>query len=198
VNAGDDVMDHETYREWLDLEADGALDPERGAELAAHLESCAECREQRRLSAALVARLAADRVPVREGFARDVLAAVGNAPWERASGRRSWRLPVALLVLVGAAAAWFARAAATGAAADSGWPTLAALAGMVRSALVSGAGLAAATWGGVGAVVGGWLGASPARWIVAAVGVLCLDLLAVRLLRRRVRAAARRGSPPRG
>ncbi len=184
-------MDHETYREWLDLEADGALDPSLGVRLAAHLESCAECREQRHRAAELVARLAADRVPVREGFSRQVIEALGTAPWESEARSRNWRIPVALLVLIAAGASLLARAAA-----PAGWPALAAIAGMVRSALLTGAGLAAATWTGVGAVVGGWLGASPARWIVAAVGVVCLDLLAVRLLRGRLRATARRSAPP--
>lgn len=185
-------MEHETWREWLDLAADGALPAGDRAALERHLEGCADCRAEAARLEALAGRLAASRIAVRPGFTGEVMAALGPAPWE-ARTPRAWRWPFALLLaLGGAAAAIYGTAAAELDPAGRSWTALAALADLFRAALVAGAGLAAATWSGVGAAVGEWLGASPANWLAAGVLVVGLNLLALRLVRRRAGAAAAR------
>ena len=187
-------MEHETYREWLDLAADGALPAADRELLGRHLEGCPECRAEAELLSGLVRRLAADRIPVRPGFTLEVMSALEPAPWE-ARTARAWRWPFALLVALGcAAAALYGSAAAGLDPAGHSWSALAALAGLLRAALVAGAGLAAATWSGVGAAIGDWLGRSPANWLAAGVLVVALNALAVRLVRRRAGASA----PPPG
>lgn len=185
-------MDHDTYREWLDLEVDGALEPADRAELAAHLEACAECRAERQRSIALAERLAAARVEVRPGFAADVVASLAPAPWE-ARRPTAWRWPVALLVAFAAgAAALSGLASGANGAASGWWASAAALGEMLVAGLVAGAGMVGATWSGVGAAVGEWLGGSPVRLALAIVAVVLLNLLAVRSISRRPRTAAAR------
>lgn len=192
-------MEHDTFREWLDLEADGALGDAERAQLERHLVTCAGCRAERVELARLIGRLEASRVPVREGFAASVMAALEPAPWESRSPR-AWRWPLALAGAMAAAAALLAGGAGAGAA-GSWWSTFGAVADLVGAALVAGSGLALATWTGVGAAVAEWLGRSPANWVAAGVLVLALDLLALRLLRAGRRAESRasghdRPAPP--
>jgi predicted anti-sigma-YlaC factor YlaD len=185
-------MDHDIYREWLDLEIDGGLEPEERVRLAAHLEVCVECRTERQRSIALAERLASNRVAVRPGFAAEVVAALEPAPWE-ARRPAAWRWPVALLVALAAGAAALSGSAATAVGGSSGWWTsVGALARMFVAGLVAGAGMVGATWSGVGAAVGEWLGGSPARLVLAIVAVVLVNVLAVRSLSRRSRAAEAR------
>ncbi len=187
-------MDHERYREWLDGAADGALDDSARAELAAHLAGCAECRAEEPRLAALTARLATSRVPVRAGFTAEVLAALEPAPWE-ARTLRAWRLPFALLLaLGGAAAALFGGAAATLDPAAKSLGAFLALADLFGAALVAGGGLAAASWRGLGLGVGEWLSASPANLVAVAFVVVGLNYLLYRLVRRGARPAAARAA----
>lgn len=184
-------MDHDTYREWLDLEIDDGLEPAQRERLAAHLEACAECREERLRSIALAERLAAARVEVRPGFAAEVVAALEPAPWE-ARRPSAWRWPLALLVVLAAGSAALSSLAATTAGFGGWWAAAGAIAEMLVAGLVAGAGMAGATWSGVGAAIGDWLGGSPVRLVVALVAVVLLNVLALRSLRRRPRAATAR------
>lgn len=185
-------MDHERYREWLDGAADGALDDRARAELAAHLTGCAECRAEETRLVALAGRLAAARVPVRAGFSAEVMAALEPAPWE-ARTLRAWRLPFALLlVLGGAAAALFGAAAAGLDPSAKSLSAFLALADLFGAALVAGGGLAAASWRGLGLGVGEWLAASPANLVAVALVVVGLNYLLYRLVRRGARPAAAR------
>jgi hypothetical protein len=93
-----------TLHERLDLEAEGALPPREAAALARHLAGCADCRAEREALARLHRALAASRLPVRDGFAERVMAALPAAGWE-ARHPRAWRLPLALLVLLAGSAA---------------------------------------------------------------------------------------------
>lgn len=185
-------MDHDIYREWLDLEVDGGLEPAERERLAAHLEACAECREERQRAIAFAERLTAARVEVRPGFAADVVAALEPAPWESLRPA-DWRWPVALFVALAAVAAALSGVAA-GAAGTSGgwWASVGALARLFVAGLVAGAGMVGATWSGVGAAVGEWLGGSPVRLVLAIVAVVLLNVLAVRSLSRRPRAVEAR------
>jgi anti-sigma factor RsiW len=190
-------MEHETFQQWLDLAADGVLPAADRAALDQHLEACAECRAEAGRLAAVVRRLEESRIEVRSGFTREVMAALEPAPWE-ARTRRAWRWPFALLLALGsAAAALYGGAAATLDPSGRSWAALGALADLFRAALVAGAGLAAATWSGIGAAVGEWLGRSPANWLAAGVLVACLNLLAIRLARRRAGATASPAGRPR-
>jgi hypothetical protein len=189
-------MEHDTFREWLDLEIDGALGDEERARLEEHLVSCSGCREERRQLTLLAGRLAAARVPVREGFAAAVMDALEPAPWESRLPR-AWGWPLALCVALAASAAFVSGTAGSRpGAAGSWWSAIAAVADLLRAGLVAGSGLAVATWTGVGAAVVDWLGRSPANWVAAGVLVLALDLLALRLMRSGGREAARRPAPP--
>ncbi|KAB2955591.1 MAG: DUF1153 domain-containing protein [Thermoanaerobaculia bacterium] len=89
-------MDHQTWREWLDLDVDGALGDEERRRLAGHLAGCSECVAERRRLEALAARLAAGKIALRPDFKASVMAALPPAPWESRS-RRAWRLPAVLL-----------------------------------------------------------------------------------------------------
>lgn len=185
-------MDHDRYREWLDLAVDGELDAADRRSLEAHLATCAECRQEEIALRSVQARLAGSALPVRPGFAGEVMAALEPAPWE-ARTLRAWRLPFALLLLLGGGAAALFGGAAVGL--DPGARTLGAflaLADLFGAALVAGGGLAAASWRGLGLGVGQWLDASPLNWIAAVVLVAGLDYLLYRLVRRTERPAEAR------
>ena len=160
-------MEHERYEEWIDLAADGELGESERAELARHLGTCDSCRRAEAGARRVVDRLTTSRVPVRSGFAREVLAALEPAPWE-AKTLRAWRLPLALLVLVGgASAALFGLGAAELDPRAGTAGALAALLDLVRAAFVAGSGLAAASWKGLGIAMGEWLGSSAVNWLAA-------------------------------
>lgn len=185
-------MDHDRYREWLDLALDGGLDQPDRERLDAHLADCAECRREEAELVALSERLAGSVARVRPGFAGEVMAALGPAPWE-ARTLRAWRLPFALLLLLGGgAAALFGGAAAGLDASARVLGAFLALADLFSAALIAGGGLAVASWRGLGLGVGAWLGASPLNLIAAGVLVVGLDYLLYRLVRRPARPAAAR------
>lgn len=176
-------MDHDRLRESLDLAVEGELS---GAELAAveaHVGQCAECRVEQERLLKLSSLLTASRVVPREGFASEVMRGLPPAAWE-ARTMRAWRWPFALLLALGGlAAALFGNAAA---ALEPQAPTFSAffaLARLAESALLAGAGLLGASWQGLGAGLALWLTASRANLVVAAVLLVAVNLLLVRLLR---------------
>jgi hypothetical protein len=180
---------HDTYRGWLELELDGRLGDRDRATLDAHTAECAACAEERRTLARLGETLAAARVAVRPDFRSQVMAALPDAGWE-ARARRAWLLPAALVALLaGAAAALLG----FGAARLEPLPAMAgaarAVVGLLGAALEAGAGLLGASWRGIGLGLASLLSDSPLVWGVLAFGVLCLNLLFFRLLRRRRPAA---------
>jgi anti-sigma factor RsiW len=182
---------HDVYEEWVELEADGLLSPERRARLDAHAAECARCRDERQSLARLGALLRETAVAVEPGFRAQVLERLPAAGWE---GRhpRTWRLPFAVFALLGGlAAALVGSSSAQLGPEVSVVAALAALGEMVRAALLAGAGLLGASWKGVGLAMRELLD-SPLD--VAALGflVLCLDLLLISLLRRRRAAPASR------
>jgi anti-sigma factor RsiW len=183
-------MHDERYAEWIELAADGALEPEARAELAAHAAECASCRAELARSEAVAARLAASRVAVRPGFTREVMAALEPAPWE-ARSPRAWAVPAALLAAVGGTgAALVGYGAAELAPAGGTAGALYAVADLVRAAFVAGSGVASASWQGLGSAVGAWLGESAANWAAAGALAVGANYLLVRLVRRRSRAVA--------
>ncbi len=176
--------DHNTYREWLTLDADGMLDTGERALLDDHLASCADCRREREKDLALDALLQRDALPVRADFRDSVMSALPTAGWE-ARSPRAWRFTAAVIVLLGALAAALMAAGSS----SSGLGTLAAVAGMVQAAVVAGAGLLGASWRGLGMVIDKVI-ASPVSLGAFGFLVLCLNLFLISLIRRKRPAGA--------
>lgn len=183
-------MDDVRELEAIDLAADGGLgEPERAA-LAARLDGRPEARRELDAVRATIARLESTRIPVRPGFAGEVMAALEPAPWE-ARAPKSWRLPLAmLLVFAAGAAALVGRGAAAFAPEGGAGGALLALADLLRASLVAGSGLATASFKAVGAAAGSWLGESPANWAAAIVLVVGLHYFLYRLITMRRPSAA--------
>jgi Putative zinc-finger len=190
--------DHETFREWLQLEAEGDLAPELRERLEGHLAQCPECQAEQRDLAHLHRVLVRGRLPVRTDFRESVLAALPAAGWE-SRHPRTWRFPVAVAVLFGVlAATCFGLVGGSGAGRSPVWGAVSALGGFFRATLVAGAGLVHASWKGWGMVFGEIFN-SWATLGAFAVLVLCLNLLLVSLVRRRPSRefALRGGGTPR-
>ena len=173
-------QDHSTYREWLNLEADGRLPRDERARLEQHLATCSSCRSELDSLRSLDSLLIQTRVPVREGFRADVLSALPAAGWE-ARAPRTWGFPMALCVLLAVISA-----AVVGAAPgeSSGLGALSAVFGMFQAAALAGSGLLAATWKGFGLVFEEMI-ASPMSLGMFGVFVLCLNILLVTMIRRK-------------
>lgn len=173
-------QDHSIYREWLNLEADGRLPRDERARLEQHLATCSACRSELDSLRSLESLLTQARVPLREGFRADVLAALPAAGWE-ARAPRTWGFPMALCVLLAVISA-----AVVGAAPgeSSGLGALSAVFGMFQAAALAGSGLLAATWKGFGLVFEEML-ASPMSLGMFGVFVLCLNILLVTMIRRK-------------
>ena len=185
-----------SFRERLELEADGRLGGEERHALDRHAQACAACRDERRALAALGRALERSRVGVRAGFAAEVVRRLPAAGWE-GSAPRAWRLPLALLAALAAAAA--ALVGVSSARLHPGAPfagALAAVADMFQTAALAGAGLLAASWHGIGLAVGELLAASPGAVVAFVVLVLAVDLLALALVRRRRVVSAGSENPP--
>ncbi|MEO6196045.1 MAG: zf-HC2 domain-containing protein [Thermoanaerobaculia bacterium] len=177
--------DHSTYREWLNLDADGGLDSGDRALLDEHLASCADCRREREEILALDGLLRGSALPVRPDFRVSVMSALPTVGWQ-ARSPRAWRFTAAVIVLLGGFAA--ALLIAGSAPAASGFGALAAVGGMLQASILAGAGLLGASWKGLGLVVDHVV-SSPASLGVFGFLVLCLNLLLISLIRRRRPAA---------
>jgi predicted anti-sigma-YlaC factor YlaD len=175
--------DHTTYREWLNLDADGMLPREERARLDEHLATCPECRRERDELAALDRLFQETRIAVRPDFRESVLAALPAAGWEARSAR-AWRFPAAAFVLLAGIAAALLSAGSLAGAEPAGLGTLAAVFEMVWATLLAGAGLVKASWKGIGIMAQDVL-SSPLTLGAFGVLVLCLNLLLVSLVRRR-------------
>lgn len=175
--------DHTTYREWLNLDADGMLSHEERTRLESHLATCPECRRERGELAALDGLLRESRIAVRPDFRASVMSSLPAAGWEVRSAR-AWRFPVAAFVLLAGIAAALLSAGSIAGAETSALGTLAAVAELVWATVLAGAGLLKASWKGIGIVVEDVL-SSPLSLGVFGVFVLCLNLLLVSLLRRK-------------
>ena len=177
--------DHNTYREWLNLDVDGALSEENRARLTEHLATCAACRSEREKLLAFEGLLQKNRVAVRPDFREQVLSSLPTAGWESRSPR-TWAFPAAVFVLLAGIAAFVMGSRGPHSSLLS---ALAAVSGMFRASAVAGAGLLAASWKGLGMAFAAIL-SSPMSLGAFALVVVCLNLLLVSLLRRRRAAAA--------
>jgi len=191
--------DHDTFREWLENEADAELPPERQALLDGHVTECAECQAERRDLAHLAHVLERGRLAVRPDFRQQVLEALPAAGWE-ARHPRTWRFPGAVAMLLILLAAAFFGAGSPGTARLPGSPiagALLAVAGFFRATLVAGLGLVHASWKGWGMVFGE-LFTSWSTLGAFAILVICMNLLLISLVRRRRPAHATSGVVRRG
>lgn len=196
-------MNHDHLLEDLDLDLDlggaqdvhgdrGLLAPAEKAALAAHLAGCAECRQERESLRAVHLRLAASVVQPREGFTGEVMRALVPAPWE-ARAVVVWRWPFAMLLALGGIAAVLLGGAAAELEPSSGsFDAFLALARLLESAALAGAGLLGASWQGLGSGLAEWLGASKVNLAAAAGLLLGLNLIFLRLLRPASRNAKSR------
>jgi len=179
--------DHNTYREWLNLDVDGQLPRSQSDELERHLAGCAECREERDDLMALDTLLQTSSIPVRPDFKNAVLTSLPTTGWENRHPK-TWAFPAAVfLLLAGIAAALFGSSHLE--AAGPGASALVAMADMLGSTVQAGAGLLAATWKGLGLAFEEVI-SSPMSLGVLAVLVISLNLLFLSLLRRRRSATA--------
>jgi anti-sigma factor RsiW len=177
--------DHSTYREWLYLELDGALNSGQRSQLRDHLVGCVECQREQRELIALDELVIASRVDVRSDFCTDVMASLPTATWE-SRNPKSWVAAIAAvaLLLLGSGAL-----IATAGESLGSMLTLATVfstvAELLRSSVVAGAGLLGASWKGLGLAFQEVLSGS--IWNLIAVGtlVVAVDVLLIRLLRRR-------------
>jgi predicted anti-sigma-YlaC factor YlaD len=172
--------DHSTYREWLNLDADGVLPREARGPLDEHLAACEECRAERDQLLALENLLHRTSVPVRPDFRAQVLSSLPSAGWESRSPR-TWAFPAAVFALLAAVAAVTVGGRSPH---SSLLAALTAVAGMFRASAAAGAGLIAASWKGLGLAFSAAL-ASPLSLGAFGVFVLCLNLVLFSLLRRR-------------
>lgn len=175
-------LDHTTYREWLNLEADGRLPREERGRLEEHLVTCPSCRTERADLRGLDNLLLQERVPVRASFRDDVLNALPSAGWE-ARAPRTWGFPMALFLLLGLISAAVIGSGST-LGEHSGLGALSAVVGMFQATVLAGSGMLAASWKGFGLVFEQML-ASPVSLGMFGVFVLCLNLLLVSMLRRK-------------
>ena len=182
--------DHNIYRDWLTMDAEGELSPAQRAELEEHLASCASCRAEREDLLALDGLLRKHSVAVRPDFKDAVLSSLPTAGWE-SRHPKTWSFPAAVvLLLAGIAAALFGSAQlGTAESSGSGSSALLAVAGLVRATVQAGAGLLAASWKGAGLVIGEVI-ASPVSLAALAVLVVCLNLILISMLRRKRAATA--------
>jgi anti-sigma factor RsiW len=192
-----DRPDHSTFREWLEMEADGTLLPEQRTPLERHLAACPDCRAEREDLAALNGLLRRQSLAVQPDFRDNVMAALPDTGWE---GRhpRTWRFPAAVVLLLGGIAAFLLGSNASDlGTGSSGLEALGAVAGMFGAALQAGAGLLYAAGSGAH-LIAGEIFSSPISLGAFGFLVVCLNLLLFSLLRRKRTAgsgviAGRRG-----
>ncbi len=172
------TMDRATLAEWTDLELDGQLGGDEQGLLAERLAGDTSLAAERRQLEALHVMLREIRVAVRPGFREDVMAAL-PAP----ARLRAWALPLAAMVVFAAGAALILGSA--GPADSHVWGTGVAIVEFVKTTALAGAGLLAVSWRGFGLALEELITSSGASLAAMAVLVLCLNLLFVRMLRRR-------------
>lgn len=176
------------------VRAEGALSATERARLEEHLAGCADCRQERASLRLVHTRLAASVVQPREGFTGEVMRALVPAPWE-ARAVVVWRWPFAMLLVLGGLAAILLGGAVAELEPRAGsFDAFVALARLLESAALAGAGLLGASWQGLGSGLAEWLAASKTHLATAGLFVLALNLLFLRLLRPSSRKAEARKS----
>jgi len=169
-------------RELVDLGLDGALDASDRATLESRVAADPTLQREQQDLGRVHELLVAGRVTARPGFVRDVMAALPElAPWAKRplAGWRSALAALAALLVVAMGLLGVAGARIHG---SPGLAALRAVADFATAAMLSGAGLLAASWRGVGLAVAEALDV-PAT-VVFGLGVIAVNALLVVLLRR--------------
>lgn len=187
--------EEDTVRQWIDLEIDGALPPAEARRLESALADEPGLAAEREALRELHRQLEASRVAVRPGFRESVMARLPEASWEP-TGRRGWALALGLAVLLAGAAGLSLATGST--ATGSLFGVLGAIGQALVASMLTGAGLLGASWRGVGLALEELLSASPSTLVVLALGVVLLNALFWRLLRRRAGAGPLGATPRRG
>lgn len=187
----------EVRQQWLDALAEGSLDEamteDERVRFAAEVGNDPRLEADRRSWSALHRILHEDRIPVRDGFAEKVLAALPEPAWQPGTTRFYPGLVAALLVCT-IGATYLLAGLADQPLAGTGL----ALADFLQTTLLAGSGLLAATWVGLGFGLEKIFATSGASLAAFAILVTCLNLLFFSLLRRRapVVGNARSGQGP--
>lgn len=182
-------LEHDRYREWLTLgpEGDATATLDERCGLDRHMAECPECQAEGRQLARMDSLLADARFEVRSGFRQEVMRSLPAAGWEGRSPR-SWRLPVAVMLLLGAASALLfgLHSAET----LPGMPLAGAVAALVEAmatGVLAGSGMLWASWRGIGLTLDSLF--SPSATIALVVFVASLDILLLTLVARSGRPA---------
>ena len=184
-------IDPGTLREWLDLEVEGELSERERGLLERELAADRDLARERQDLARLHSLLADSDVPVRPGFAREVMKSLPAAGWE-ARHPRNWWVAVALLVILGGGAAMLVGAGSARLAPESPFlGAVLAVADLFRAAALAGAGMLAASWKGVGLVLGASLGGSILALLAVSGVVIGLNVFLFREIARARRRLAR-------
>lgn len=182
--------DEAQWREWVDLDLDGAQDldstlgPAERAELK-RLEKSGELTAERRSLRRLHEILKQDQIAVRPGFQQQVMAGLPAAAWEpRNHAQRvpAWAFPLVLVLAFGAAAAALLGSSL---AHNQSFGLVATLFDFLMTTTLAGAGLLFATWRGLGFGLSELFAGSEVTLAVFGAAVLGLNLLIVSYLRKR-------------
>jgi anti-sigma factor RsiW len=177
-----------------ELAMDGELVADEEALLTASLEAdpalASEHLEYRRLQQALVA----EKVEVRPDFCAQVMGNLPVASWEP-SLARAWVLPLAAMLVFALGSSFLLAAAEWTEGSSLG--TGIALFDFLQTTAMAGAGLVAATWRGAGFGLDQLFAESGVNLAVLAAGVLMLNLLFFRMLRRSRLAISAHAGPKR-
>lgn len=185
-------IDDNTLFAWIDLAADGGLEADAQEALEKALESRHELRRESDRLAGLNALLKADRIDVRPGFSQRVIESLAPAPWQQAPQAGAWRLPMAIAAVFAVASALILSLA--GDAGTGAVSTFAAIGDFLKTTTLTGAGLLGASWSGLTLAVDELFSEARSGLVALVIGVVLLDLLFLRMLRRGARASARSSS----
>lgn len=182
-----DWNDPSTIDEWLYLEPDGELTSAELRQLDAAAAASPETAHTRQELARLSEILDASKIEVRPSFEAEVLASLPPAPWSARHPRSWWGAAAVLAVFGGAAALLAGMSAAQLQPVSPFLAAMAAIGDLLASSVAAGAGLIGASWRGIGLAVGDWLGESIPNAVAFGVFVVGVNLILLRLLRRRSR-----------
>lgn len=176
-----DSADAATLEMWLDQDLDDTLSVDDRARLERALAEGEETRGLHREMQAFSALLDESKIQARAGFREQVMAGLPAAAWEP---RRSpaWLMPLAMALVLALAAGLLL--SSTDFTNGASFGTALALVDFLQAASFAGAGLWAATWRGFGLGLEELLASSPLNLLAFGFGVMCLNLLFFRLLRR--------------
>lgn len=173
-----------SWVEKIDLAVDGALPQDELHGLETQLESSAALRAEREQLIEIREALASSRIDVDAGFEARVMNALPIPSWAPVR-KQGWGVAVAAAVVLTVLSGLIFSLSGAGSVAD---PVL-GIAGAARDLLVAsmltGAGLLGASWRGLGLALQQLFAVSPWGVAIMGIGIVALNVLFFRLLRRR-------------